>query len=918
LNIYEIHRIIGPPIDNYDAYNIASNIIARGFIGNYQLIGTIPPTARQHPTHIKNNTMQRPPPTIHCLPPRPLIGGSLINKEAYQKLSQLKHFSCSIQDGDYKESASDQELEQALHEELQHLDHHQVTTTDVDAFTRRKGHKHASSSRDANNKTQNVDSTTTTNKKHHHQQRWSSLSADEHSWYLSHINALDDLSEKDATRMMSLMQAVSKEREEYKKAILSTWLPPTLPALDAMSGRQKSQIEEDVKQRQEAVARQYARYWKFHSILPLKSNNNNNNNNNNSSNSSSGVAKKDEDCLFLATTGTLPALQIPSSLDDGVPVSLPTTLSYLPATIAMYNNKTTKAHQPTSKKQKTGLKSRASGGKKNTVVIERPYRKAAVAPLHQFVEDAHLLYRPSATTSDSPTLLISKSTTTPGTIVADASALIAIASTPLMSHYQDRQLQKSWCWEIPVSIDEEGRVIIEKPLHPRAVTKRALMTRLYKYAALSVLLPEPLGEAEAEDKEEVGGQESNCKWKAKRAKRLRSSANPASKAAPKQTPTQSTVSPSPRHTMFGKVKVGEHHVFIRSHAMYHVPIENTSLIDDDATKEKEKHHNTSGLVPVVFGVKSDYLDMTTIGGDDGEVEEEIFSELEVCHWLLKLLFCPGTEGVMVARVHVPHNKLVSCEYLSRRELEENLDTAPCLDFLSTVLTDVKKQQWGAGRYILSPVGGQDNVSIAVYTTSDDDKYAGGRGRGGGGGTATAPVGGGTSTNITVLPLPCGGTTTTAAAMQQKQQKQGGKVVYDLHEALRLSGRMTILPQHAFLPPRWHPYRLDDGDDDNDDDEGKEELKMSQIPDTFPPRPKDGDGDKTREGRKNKEKGKGKKRRGGEEGKKSRRKRKRQRRLLPHAWSVLGKGGDFDSLLDQQQKPMDMSRKNYMDQLEEEI
>ena len=706
------------------------------------------------------------------------------------------------------------------------------------------------------------------------------------------------------------MQAVSKEREEYKKAILSTWLPPTLPALDAMSGRQKSQVEEDVKQRQEAVARQYDRYWKFHSILPLKINNNNNINNINNNNNGD-VGSKGEDSLFLATTGTLPVLQIPSSLDDGVPVSLPTTLSYLPATIAMNNNKTTN----NISQQKTGLN---SSGRKNAVVVERPYRKVAVTPLHQFVEDGHLLYRPSATTNNPPTLLISKSTITPGTIVADASALIAIASTPLMSHYQDRQLQKSWCWEIPITVDEEGRVIIEKPLHPRAVTKRALMTRLYKYAALSVLLPEPVEEAE---EEEVGGEGSNGKWKAKQVKRSRSSANPASKRAPTQKSTQTTASPSPRQTMFGKVIVGEHLVLIRSHAMYHVPIESISLVDDDATKEKEKHGNTGGLVPAVFGVKSDYLDTTANGSGDGEVEEEIFSELEVCHWLLKLLFCPGAEGVMVARVHVPRSKLMSCEYLSRRELEENLDTAPCLDFLSTVLTDVKKQQLGAGRYILSPVGGQDNISIAVYTVSDDDKSAGGVGRGGGG-SATAPGGGGTSTHITVLPLPCGGTTTTAAAMHQKQQHQQkrGKVVYDLHEALRLSGRMTILPQHAFLPPRWHPYRF--GDDD-DDDEGKEEVKMSQIPDTFPPRPTDGDGDTPREGRKNKKKGKGKKRRGdvdggGEEGKKGRRKRKRQRRLLPHAWSVLGKGGDFDGLLDQQQKPMDMSRRNYMDQLEEEI
>lgn len=863
--------------------------------------------------------MEQLPPKIHCLPPRPLIGGSLINKEAYQDLSQLKHFS--IPDGDYKESASDQELEQALHEELQHLDNHH-TTTDVDSPKKKKGHKNTSSSRAATSKTHHLDTiTTTTTKTHQHhqkQQRWSTLSADEHSWYLSHINALDDLSAKDAARMMSLIQAVSKEREEYKKAVLSTWLPPTLPALDAMSGRQKSQVEEDVKQRHETVARQYARYWKFHSILPLKSSKNN-----------CGNKVSKEDSLFLATTGNPPVLQIPPALDGGVPVSLPTTLSYLPATIAIctYNKARNTVHhhhqhQQPSKKQKTGLKHRSdSGSKKNAaVVIERPYRKAPVTPLHEFVEDEHPLYKPNSATTvlNSPTLLMSSSTImTPGTIVADASALIAIASTPLMSHYQDRQLQKSWCWEIPVTVDGKGRVLIEKPLHPRAVTKRALMTRLYKYAALSVLLPEPLAEIEEGD-EEAGG-EGNKGGKRGKTNSVKSS-RPSAKPASKTTSTQTTVSsPSPRQTMFGKVKVGEHHVLIRSHAMYHVSTGNTSLFDnDDAAKEKY----CNGQVPVVIGIKSDYLEtLTTNGGDDdGEVEEEIFSELEVCHWLLKLLFCPGAEGVMVARVHVPHSKLVSCEYLSRGELEESLDTGPCLDFLSSVLTGMKQQQLRTGRYILSPVGGQDNMSIAVYAVSDDDKTAGGTGGGGGG---TAPGGGGgTSTHVTVLPLPCGGTTTTVASMQQQQQQQGGRVIYDLHEALRLSGRMTILPQHAFLPPRWHPYRFGGGnDDDDDDEEDREEMKMSHIPDTFPPIPKDRD--KAREERKNKKgkgKRKGKKSGGGggwEEGKKGRR-RKRQRRLLPHAWSVLGKGGDFDSLMDQQQKPMDMSRKSYMDQLEEEI
>ena len=263
------------------------------------------------------------PPRVHCKAIAELIGGSLINSTAYKALSQLH--SAQIAESDEVQSPSkartpttqeeDEFLEAELSRELENVQREQIirelrlhpgesaADAAVNAALKELGLDSlmdVTSSSGVNAPSANLADILNPNHRAYNVRfsnayhayksaldeviavekkkkdvmvtKWSSISIDDHAWYLSeHTLRKDTERTANSVKFTKLQQDVFRERKLYMEEMKKTVMPYVLHYLDHCTDRQGAQIFDDLEKRRSLQLSNLGRYWKLKTRIPLPS-----------------------------------------------------------------------------------------------------------------------------------------------------------------------------------------------------------------------------------------------------------------------------------------------------------------------------------------------------------------------------------------------------------------------------------------------------------------------------------------------------------------------------------------------------------------------------------------------------------------------------------------------------------------------
>ncbi|KAL4440696.1 hypothetical protein ABPG77_000405 [Micractinium sp. CCAP 211/92] len=730
--------------------------------------------------------------------------------------------------------------------------------------------------------------------------RWSDLTAKEHDWFLRHQGQA--LVGSEAQRMSILQGRVAAEQQRYWQDVQQRAAGGTAAQrYQHATARQLAQLEDDEAQRRQRVTRHQPRFFHLRTVLPVGT-----------APAAPPVEGQPAEppppqlrhVALLRRDGQAPLFTVPPSgaklhgdrryLPCCVPAGAAgtagaaPTLAYRKAAVPpLAEDALLLAVAPQALVQQPPPQQehkREPGHVKQQDQSKQQAQEQAQQQQQQQEQQAQAQGPPAAASSQEQQ---AQQQAQPLFCLA-ASAFAAAVSTPM--------LQRRPAWEIPITVQQlpagggrqEGDragmrvsggtsssgstlVCIDKPLQQRVLTMRAKQQRLQKYAVLSLTAgsQEPRhGQDGAQQAEQGAGQGgAQTRHSARSTRSAAPTARPAAAEGPEapQPAGASSAAPAlpPREASYDCWQLGDCRLLLRSHGrLLHAkaPTEGGSKQpgteaagqqDGEQAGQAEQGEEEAQQTQAPEHV---LLGLKTEYLPEEESEE--FTVDELCRWWLRLHICPTADALLAAHVHVPHSKLLSCQTLTAADLELHCSGGSEEDGGEAASRHMRRLA-GAGLALLHQLlGALGALGPGRYLLAHAP------------GEPTCCLFKALSEEAAEAvegqppPLPCSATLAQPGT------------IYDLHAAHQRSGA-TDTETPCFVPPRWRPFHPD----------------IPQIPYTFPPS------------------GLGL----GQLGKQQRYKQ-RQRKVLPHAWKVLGEGGDFDQVHHVAQ----ISRADYMAGLEEEL
>ncbi|KAL4457520.1 hypothetical protein ABPG75_012385 [Micractinium tetrahymenae] len=744
--------------------------------------------------------------------------------------------------------------------------------------------------------------------------RWSDLSAKEHEWFLRHQGQA--LVGSEAQRMALLQGRVAAEQQRYWQDVQQRAAGgAAAQRYQHATARQLAQLEDDAAQRRQRVTQQLPRCFHLRAVLPVPT--------------APAAPAADgrpaqpptpqlRHVAMLRREGQAPLFEVPAGgtklhgdrlyLPCSVPAGAAGSAAAAPAQVYRKQAVAPLAEDPLLPE----LALQALQAKKGT--DQQQQQGQEQQGQEQQGQERDMQQEPPATAGSEQ----QQQQGQPLFCLA-ASAFSDIVGTPM--------LQRRPAWEIPITIQPlpapvgeqageaavDGRasgsvmVCIDKPLQQRVLTMRAKQQRLQKYAVLSMAAhsKRPQGQAqqhrgaagEAEGEAEKGETPARHSTRSTRGAAAAGAAEAGRASGETKAAGAAGAAPAglpPREAAYDCWQLGGTRLLLRSHGRMMLQPAAVSANGGDmqaggegAGQQAEQGGQQAGQHEGQQGGQQ-AQDAGEEGEKDGgqeeaqeqakqqqqaqqeqqpqhvllalkteylpEEEREEFTVDELCCWWLRLSVCPTADALLAAHVHVPHSKLLSCQALTAADLERHCSGAGKDDGGEAASRHMRRLA-GAGLALLQQLlGALGALPPGRYLLAHAP------------GEPTCCLFKALSPEAAAAvegeppPLPCSATLAQPGTM------------YDLHAAHQRSGA-TDTETPCFVPPRWRPFH----------------PEIAQIPYTFPPS------------------GLGL----GQLGKQQRYKQ-RQRKVLPHAWKVLGEGGDFDQV----QHVAQISRDDYLEGLEE--